>query len=141
MKHVSSVMRAIVRNFRGSVRVPEVNSGIPVAGMPGTFTPPSLEDMIRQYIRTEVSSAADKDGDETFEESDDFDLGPDEEDELPITHHEVVGMTDEELHGVAHHYGVDTSLDRDAGLRAPVSGSPGDKAPDPAVPPTPPAPL
>lgn len=39
--------------------------------------PPTLEDQMRRYIRSEVSRMAEQDGEESFEEADDFDVGDD----------------------------------------------------------------
>lgn len=46
-------------------------------------SPPSIEDMIRRYVRNEVSSAAQGDGYESWEEADDFE--PEDPDELPFS--------------------------------------------------------
>lgn len=85
----------------------EFNDGIPVAGQVGSVAPPSIQEMIQQYIRVQVSSQADSDGEETFEEADDFEEETSDEDFLPLTHHEVLGMDEMELRGVASAYGVD----------------------------------
>lgn len=51
----------------------------PVARPVGFRAPPSLQEMIRMYVRTELSREADRQGHETFEEADDFDVGDDYE--------------------------------------------------------------
>lgn len=100
-------------------REPEYNSGVPIEGATQAPAPLTIEQMIQRYIRTEVSSNAVAEGDESFEDADDFEPD-DDEDVLPLTHHQVVAMTDQELRGVAAQYGVDLV--------------------DPAPPPAPPAP-
>lgn len=40
--------------------------------------PPTIQQEIRRFIRTEASRIADEEGEETFEDSDDFDCGEDE---------------------------------------------------------------
>lgn len=41
--------------------------------------PPSIEEMIQKYVRTELSTRAQDQGAETFEEADDFDVDDDPE--------------------------------------------------------------
>lgn len=54
----------------------EVLDSTPIA-VPVKFRGISHEDTIRQIIRQELSRAAQEDGDESFEEADDFDVGDD----------------------------------------------------------------
>ncbi|AXH73156.1 MAG: hypothetical protein [Microviridae sp.] len=137
MSKIKKVVDFVQRNFRGAVSQPEYNSGVPMVGMPGTVQPPSIQEMIRQYIRTEVSDQADQDGEETFEEADDFEVDGDDEDMLPMTHHEVLAMDEMELRGHAHNYGVDIMEDSQ-GSGPPSSGSSGgDTAIRPVQPATP----
>lgn len=55
----------------------EVLDPTPVAIPVGFRRPPSLQEMIRQYVRRELSQQAAAEGHETFEEADDFDVGDD----------------------------------------------------------------
>lgn len=121
---MGKLLDRVVRNFRGIVSPAEQNHGRPVEGMAGAVHPPSIQEMIQQYIRVEMSNAAKEEGNETFEEADDFDVGIDDEDVLPLTHHEVLGMDDDELAAHAHHYGVDLMEDSQ-GSGPPSSGSSG----------------
>lgn len=93
-------------------RDPEVNDGVPVTGMPGMTRPRSLQELIRQYVRNEVSASAADDGEETFDEADDFE--EEDPDTIPLTHHNVAAMDDAELAGIAAGYGITFEEDREA---------------------------
>lgn len=57
----------------------EIPDPTPMA-LPVNFTRPlTIQDMVRRYVRVEVSRAAEEAGEETFEESDDFEVGDDPE--------------------------------------------------------------
>lgn len=59
----------------------------PVEWPLGVRVPESLEQKIARMVRTSVSQAAMRDGKESFEEADDFDVGDPEE--LPSSMHEL----------------------------------------------------
>lgn len=60
-----------------------------------TEQPMTIEQMIQRYVREAVSPAAVDEGDESFEDADDFEV---EDDESPfLTHHEVEAMSELEL--------------------------------------------
>jgi hypothetical protein len=55
--------------------------------LPGGFNrPPTLQEQIKRFIRAELSRQAADDGDETFEEADDFDV---DEDPDPLSGYEI----------------------------------------------------
>lgn len=54
--------------------------------------PPSLQEMIKQHIRTEMSLSAQDQGMESFEEADDFDV---DEDPDPLSQYELREMAEE----------------------------------------------
>ncbi|WNK13870.1 MAG: hypothetical protein [Microvirus sp.] len=82
----------------------ETNSGIPVAVAPQAQRPLTIQEMVQKYIREAVSSQAVDDGQESFEDADDFE--EDDPDTIPITHHQVVAMDDNELRSIAASYGI-----------------------------------
>lgn len=88
---------------------PEVNSGIPLEGGPRTQRPPTVEEMMKLYIRRELSAQAASDGNDTFDDFDDF--SEDNPDTLPVTHHEVVAMDPEELQDYALDAGLELVSD------------------------------
>lgn len=51
--------------------------------------PPTIQEMIKQYIRRELSNQAQDQGAETFEEADDFDV---DEDSDPLSLYEIQEM-------------------------------------------------
>lgn len=55
----------------------ELPDPTPVAMPVGFQIEPSISELIKRYVRDEVSRAAAQDGEETFEEADDFDVGDD----------------------------------------------------------------
>lgn len=57
----------------------EIHDGKPVAIPAGFKHPPSIQDLIRRAIRQEISQGAKKEGHETFDEADDFDVDDDPE--------------------------------------------------------------
>lgn len=61
----------------------EVLDDTPVAMPVGFKRPQSMTDMIRQYVRTELSKQASEQGNETWEEADDFDVGDDYDPKSP----------------------------------------------------------
>ncbi len=65
----------------------EIPNPIPVALPIGYEAPPTMEDMIRMYVRHEVSQAASDQGLGTFEEEDDF--SEDEQNPLPFPDYDV----------------------------------------------------
>jgi len=114
---------------------PEPNSGIPFE-VPGGERPLTMQEMIQKYIREEVSrdlGNSDQDVD-SFDEADDFE--EEDPETIPLTHHQVIAMTDDELRDVASGlYGVDL-VDNVGGDSVSVPpGSPGgSKASNPAQP-------
>lgn len=71
----------------------EILDQTPVALPAGLKRPPSLQERIRQFVRTELSRQAEEQGQESFEEADDFDI-PDEE-EGPLSRYELSPMQEE----------------------------------------------
>lgn len=62
----------------------ECGSSVPYAPSVGAKKPPSLEDRVRQLIRSrEVARAAEDAGKETWDEANDFDVGDDYEPDSP----------------------------------------------------------
>ena len=51
--------------------------------------PPTIQEMIRQHIRTEMSRQAEQQGEESFEEADDFEM---DEDPDPLSAYELQEM-------------------------------------------------
>ncbi|WNK14911.1 MAG: hypothetical protein [Microvirus sp.] len=108
-------------------REPEYNSGVPVEP-PGGVRPLSMEEIIRMHVRNAISTEAVAEGMESFEDADDFE--EEDPDVLPLTHHQVVAMTDQEIRGVAASYGVEIQADLETtpqmeARTIPASGSPG----------------
>lgn len=64
----------------------EIPDPTPVAVPAGWARPPSLEEIIRRHIRTEMSRQAADAGQETFEEADDFEV---DEDPDPLSAYEM----------------------------------------------------
>jgi len=75
----------------------EIPDTRPVAVPHGWERPLSLTDQIRRMVRGELSRQAAEDGDETFEEADDFDV---DEDPEPFSAYEVPEAAPEVLGGV-----------------------------------------
>jgi len=116
-------------------RTPEVNSGLRLESATGV-KPLTMEEMMRRYIREEVSRSAELDGEESFEEADDFE----EEDPevIPLTHHQVMAMTDSELREEAlSGYGIDLVDDAPGSPSSAPNGEAGqaEQAPQEAPPP------
>lgn len=59
--------------------------------------PPTLQEEIKRYIRVEMSRAAEEEGLETFEEADDF---SDDDDDFPLSQHELTEMQEEMPRGM-----------------------------------------
>lgn len=57
----------------------EILDPTPVARTVGFERPPSMQELIQRYVRTELSRQAGQAGEETFEEADDFDVDDDPE--------------------------------------------------------------
>jgi len=55
----------------------EVLDSTPIARTVGFERPPSMQELIQRYVRTELSRQAAQAGAETFEEADDFDVDDD----------------------------------------------------------------
>jgi len=84
---------------------PEYNSGIPIE-VPAGQRPLTMAEMVKRYIREEVSKAAAAEDFDTFDESDDFD--EEDPETIPLTHHQVIAMDARELRDVALvDYGID----------------------------------
>lgn len=60
--------------------------------------------MVQKYIRETVSAAAVDDGNDSFEDADDFE--EEDPDIIPLTHHQVIAMEDHELREYAAGYGL-----------------------------------
>jgi len=135
-------MSNLLGRFFGK-RDPEKNSGVPVA-VPGGERPMTMQEMIKKYIREEIrQDVVHGDQAEDFDEADDFD--EDDPEVIPLTHHQVFAMSDQELRDHAAAYGLD-AVDHNphqvAGDTPELpAGSPGgSKASNPAQP-APPPPL
>lgn len=98
------MIKRLLGRFSGQ-RDPEENCGVPTEAPVSAHRPPSIEDMVKMYIRQNVSAAAQADDDESFDEADDFE--EEDADTIPITHHQVVAMTEDELRGHAASYGLE----------------------------------
>lgn len=128
-------MRFLGRFFGKSE--PEENSGVSLAATP-TQRPPTMKELVQQYIRQEMSARAVDEGFGSFEDEDDF-----EEDESEIehelTHHQVIAMSDLELREVAASYGIELGdgAPDNPGAQAPQEaggGAPADPASSPSQP-------
>ena len=133
---MSGISKAIGR-FVGRLsktRDVEYNSGVPVESQTG-IKPLSMEEIIRMHVRNALSEEAVNDGNESFEDADDFE--EEDPDVMPMTHHQVVAMTDQELRGVAAGYGIDIS-DMASGTvpgAGSTGGQEGETTSQPATPP------
>lgn len=76
----------------------EVPDPVPVAVPAGWTRPEPLADLIRRMVRTEFSRAAAEEGEESFEEADDFDV--EDEDPDPLSAYEINEAAPEALEGV-----------------------------------------
>lgn len=85
----------------------EILDDTPLEVPSGLSRPESITDTIKRMVRDHVSAAADRQGFETFEESNDFEL-PDDEFAEPVSPHEYRAMDVE----------VPTEEDRDVVKRA-----------------------
>ncbi|UDN67661.1 hypothetical protein [robinz microvirus RP_86] len=83
-------------------RDPEYNSGIGFE-IPTGKAPLTMQEMVQRYIREAVSAQAVDDGQESFEEANDFE--EDDPDVIPLTHHQVIAMDDSELREEAGNLG------------------------------------
>jgi hypothetical protein len=61
----------------------EILDDTPVSMPVGFKRPMSMTDMIRQYVKTEMSKQASDSGQESWEEADDFDIGDDYDPKSP----------------------------------------------------------
>ncbi len=84
-RRLASVPRRLaIRNRPADKEVPDP---VPLAIPVGYETPPTMQEMIQQYVREELSVQAEADGLGTFEEEDDFEL--DDEEQMPLSGFEV----------------------------------------------------
>lgn len=96
---------------------PEVNSGVPVAGMPGTVKPLTIQELMARHMR-DVSREAEAAGYGSLEDEDDFE--EDDPDVMDLTGYQVEAMDDVELRQVAGALGVDLSDETPAPASPPV---------------------
>jgi len=84
----------------------EKNSGIPIEPPTGA-KPLTMQEMIKRYIREQVAADLGNKPDEvdSFEDADDFE--EEDPDTIPLTHHQVIAMDENELREHARAYGVD----------------------------------
>lgn len=75
----------------------EILDPTPVAMPVGFKRPPTLDERIRAFVRTELSRQAAEEGNETFEEADDFYV--EEEEESPLSRYELTPMQEEAVFG------------------------------------------
>ena len=113
--------RDLFGRFNTEGSVPEVNNGDVLVAIP-KLRPPTIQELVQRYVRESVSRQAVADGMESFDEADDFE--EDDPDVIPMTHHEVAALTDDELRGVASGYGLELRDDRPARRVAPQEGKP-----------------
>lgn len=73
----------------------ELPDGTPVEVPVNLKRPPPLHEMIKAFVRRELSAQADANGQETFEEANDF--GEEDEEELPMTPYEGRVVVDEDV--------------------------------------------
>lgn len=93
----------------------EIPDPVPVSLPLGFREPEPLADLIRRLVRNEVSQAASREGEETFEEADDFDVSDD--DEAPLSVYQELPLALEEM--------PESQLpDKDAGTHQNRSGRP-----------------
>lgn len=71
----------------------EILDPTPVAIPLGYERPESLEQKMMRFIRHQLSSAAQGQGMESFDEANDFDI--DDDDVMPLTHYELADMHEE----------------------------------------------
>lgn len=96
--------RDLVGRFNRKPSVPEFNSGEVLVGIP-SMRPPSIQELVQRYVREAMSPAAEAEGMESFDEADDFE--EEDPDVVPLTHHEVIAMDEDELRGHAAGYGLE----------------------------------
>lgn len=99
---------AEIRSWRKAASVPrrqllrdrdpgkEVPDPVPLEMPVGYETPPTMEEMIQQYVRQELSVQAQEQGFGTFEEEDDFEIEDPEEISMSGFEVDEFAMTDEE---------------------------------------------
>lgn len=101
----------------------EIPDPRPMEITPGLAAPESLESMMRRLIRNHVSQLAVDQGEESFEEANDFDI-EDEDFDDPLTKYEEMGL--EPINGAESEDGAGSDRDpgpaEPAGLRAGESG-------------------
>lgn len=106
---------------------PEEHDPVPVGDT--VYPPPmTIQEMIQKYVREALSPQMADEGHETFEESEDFEV--DDDDELPLTHHNIAAMPEDELRGHAAHYGIE--LASTPSRQVPQEGQPPRAATQPA---------
>lgn len=66
---------------------------------PGHQRPETFEQMVARFVKGTLSEKADEGGFDSFEDADDF--TEEDPETLPLTHHEVIAMTTEELQDYA----------------------------------------
>lgn len=91
----------------------EVIDPTPVELPIGFKKPPTMQEMIKMYIRQGLSQMANEQGMETFEEANDFDTGEDGEDVLPTSVHEYTEMQEEELNRALKEVNVEPSQSKE----------------------------
>ncbi|AXH75026.1 MAG: hypothetical protein [Microviridae sp.] len=102
-------MKTLLNNLVGRfsrTRQPEENDGVGIEITPLQQRPLTIQEMMARYVR-QLSAQAEQEGEESFEEADDFE--EEDPDYIPITHHQVVAMSDDELRGVAAAYGIEVN--------------------------------
>lgn len=69
----------------------EIPDSVPMEAPIGWNRPPTIQEMVQRYIRIEMSKQAAAEGQETFEEADDFDW----DEEEPLSPYELQMMQEE----------------------------------------------
>lgn len=100
------MLTKLIGRLRRGDRQPEKNSGIRLESATGV-KPLTIEELIKRHIREGVIAAQlGQQNADTFEEADDFE--EDDPEVIPLTHHQVIAMTDSELREQAlSGYGID----------------------------------
>lgn len=118
---VSRLVNTLLGRFQRTSE-PEFNSGIPIEVTPHVERPLSFEEMVQRYVRTTLSDHAADEGDETFDEADDFD--EEDPDVMDLTHHQVLAMSDDEVRDYASNYGINLPEAPQESTQPPAPGAP-----------------
>lgn len=79
-----------------NVRGEEIPDQTPMEIPAGISRPPTMEEMIKRFVKRELSNRASSAGFESFEEANDFEVDDDDLDSQP-SRHEIAAMLDDEM--------------------------------------------